>query len=285
MPVHEVTALLAQHLPSYDVRTVTVLGAGLENVAYDVNGELVVRISIAPDAERAALILRETEILRRLAPIATLPIPHPLFVDAAAGAFAYRRLPGTSLLDAPDRADAVDAAEVGAFLACLHTATGMTGIAPRDTFPTSEWLSDAQAQFAQISASMSRHEQRIVEQFLSVAPPPPVDLAREVFSHNDFGAEHLLVNDAGRISGVLDWSDAAMTDPAYDWGLVWRDLGPRLFAGALAEYGPRFDDADISRALFYARCALIEDFAYGIRDGRLRYLTAARAHFAHTFGD
>ena len=28
------------------------------------------------------------------------------------------------------------------------------------------------------------------------------------------------------VTGVLDWGDAAITDPAYDIGLLYRDLGP-----------------------------------------------------------
>jgi aminoglycoside phosphotransferase (APT) family kinase protein len=122
----------------------------------------------------------------------------------------------------------------------------------------------------------------VLESFL--AATPPLDGARESFCHNDLGAEHILVDDAGRIAGVIDWTDAATTDPAYDWGLVLRDLGPAVVAEALTQYGLPFDDGDHARAVFYARCALIEDLAYGIRDGRTAYLHAARRNLAHTFG-
>ncbi|MGW1980495.1 aminoglycoside phosphotransferase family protein [Streptomyces sp. NPDC001889] len=38
----------------------------------------------------------------------------------------------------------------------------------------------------------------------------------EVLLHNDLKGEHLLVTPEGRISGVIDWADAALGDPAED---------------------------------------------------------------------
>jgi hypothetical protein len=39
----QVRDLVTAHLPGYRVRSVTLLGEGLDNVVYEVNGELVVR--------------------------------------------------------------------------------------------------------------------------------------------------------------------------------------------------------------------------------------------------
>jgi aminoglycoside phosphotransferase (APT) family kinase protein len=74
-----------------------------------------------------------------------------------------------------------------------------------------------------------------------------------VFCHNDLGIEHVLVApDSGAITGVIDWSDAALTDPARDFGLVHRDLGPAALAAALTNY-PAGDTAALrERAAFYA---------------------------------
>ena len=64
------------------------------------------------------------------------------------------------------------------------------------------------------------------------ATPSPVCLV-----HADLGPEHLLVAD-GRVSGVIDWSDARAGDPALD--LAWTLNGtPAAFADALvAAYSP-----------------------------------------------
>ena len=76
---------------------------------------------------------------------------------------------------------------------------------------------------------------RPVEAFLEA--PPPAGRWAPVFSHNDLGIEHVLV-DPGTwtVTGVIDWSDAAIVDPAVDFGLLYRDLGPAATHAALGSY-------------------------------------------------
>jgi aminoglycoside phosphotransferase (APT) family kinase protein len=77
-----------------------------------------------------------------------------------------------------------------------------------------------------------------------------------------------------QIAGVIDWSDAAICDRAYDFGLLLRDLGPTALDAALGCYGIDTDVATLTqRAWFYARCAAIEDLAYGLETGHHEYTT------------
>jgi aminoglycoside phosphotransferase (APT) family kinase protein len=39
---------------------------------------------------------------------------------------------------------------------------------------------------------------------------------RETFIHDDLGAEHVLVDDAGRPVGIIDFEDATVGDPEVD---------------------------------------------------------------------
>ena len=114
---------------------------------------------------------------------------------------------------------------------------------------------------------------------------PPAEKRVVAFCHNDLGAEHVLVDvGANMVTGVIDWTDAAIADPAYDLALIYRDLGPEVFELTLAHYEGRFDDADRERAVFYARCSLLEDVAYGLSiPGTGRYLETGLAHLARTF--
>ncbi len=47
-------AVLTRHLPGYEIRSLAKLGGGLDNVVYEVNGELVVRADrpTPPEATR-----------------------------------------------------------------------------------------------------------------------------------------------------------------------------------------------------------------------------------------
>ena len=56
-------------LPDHDVESVVLLGSGLENVAYEVNGELVVRFARDPLG-----VEREARLLAFLGPVSPLPV-------------------------------------------------------------------------------------------------------------------------------------------------------------------------------------------------------------------
>jgi aminoglycoside phosphotransferase (APT) family kinase protein len=84
----------------------------------------------------------------------------------------------------------------------------------------------------------------------------------------------------GAVTGVIDWSDAGLTDPAHDFGLILRDLGPTALAGAVRAYG---GEVSTVRAWFYARCKLLEDLAYGLRTGRDAYVIKSLTGLAWLF--
>ena len=266
-----IRTLVATHLPGYAVGTVRRLGAGQENVAYVVNDDLVVRLADDPTA-----VSREADLLVAVAEFSPLPVPVPVFVDADGGCLAYRKLPGVPMLDLPPSAQAWLAARVaaqlGGFLAALHATppTRMASLVERDEQPLPDWLVDAAADYHTIAQRIPHQGRGPIEAFLSHAPPQPAPTL--VFSHNDLGIEHVLVDAAtGRVSGVIDWSDAAITDAAYDLGLIHRDLGPTALDAALAAYGPA-DALLRERAVFYARCAMLEDLRYGVEAGRPAYV-------------
>ena len=104
-----------------------------------------------------------------------------------------------------------------------------------------------------------------------------------MFSHNDLGTDHVLVEPAtGAITGI-DWSDAALTDPA-----------PRLRSGVPRSrprsIGCRLGSLPAGRAgrsspapTFYARCKLLEDMAYGSRAGLSVYTDKSLAALPWVF--
>ncbi|GIF72011.1 phosphotransferase family protein [Asanoa siamensis] len=250
--------LVAARLPGYRVDSVVEIGSGLDNVAYEVNGELIVRISQEPDPAETS---REARLLAAVAGVVPVPVPQPVFTVAELGCLAYFTLAGVPLLDLPERS-ARAAVTLGEVLAALHRAPAATwaGLAEVDVLPLAEWLAEAAETYASVAGQIPAPHRAAVEAFLA-APPPPDD-GTAVFSHNDLGIEHVLVDPAsGAVTGIIDWSDAALVDPAYDFGLIHRDLGPAALDAALARYGP--DAALRERAVFYARCTLFEDLAYG----------------------
>ena len=139
-----------------------------------------------------------------------------------------------------------------------------------------EWRDEATASYVTVIDVIPSAQRGSVEAFL--AAPPPEYPGTLVFSHNDLGIEHIVVVPAtGAITGVIDWSDAALTDPARDFGLLYRDLGPAALTAALASYQAGDIGTLRERAAFHARCGLLEDLAYGHRTGLSAYVDKSLA--------
>jgi aminoglycoside phosphotransferase (APT) family kinase protein len=145
-----VRRLVAAHLPGFQVDSVVAVGEGTDHLAFEVDGELIVRWTKEPDAAvRAARVDREARLLAAVAAISPLPVPEPSFRVPEQGVLAYRKLPGLPLLDLPQRqrsahASAV-AATLGELLTALHTAPveDMTALVDIDDQRLVEWRDEA----------------------------------------------------------------------------------------------------------------------------------------------
>jgi len=289
--VAAVGRMVAAHLPGYQVDSVAPAGEGIDNLVDEVNQELILRWSKEPDpAVRAGRVEREARLLTAVAGISPLPVPEPVFTVPEQGCLAYRKLPGRPLLDLPRRRWSAHvgaiAATLGELLAALHAAPveRMAELVDLDDQPLMAWRRQAEETYAAVAAQVPAAHRRPVEAFLDA--PPPSGGWMPVFSHNDLGIEHVLVErDNWTVTGVIDWSDAGIVDPAVDFGLLHRDLGPDAAQAAMGRY--RTDANNLptlaERAVFYARCSLLEDLAYGVHTQQHAYVGKSLAAMTWLF--
>jgi aminoglycoside phosphotransferase (APT) family kinase protein len=101
---------------------------------------------------------------------------------------------------------------------------------------------------------------RVCEAFLqtSSVPDPPQNLC---LIHGDLEAEHLLfAPGTEELQGVLDWSDACVSDPARDFGALWAWGGEQFLSKLLANYTCPLDRNFLRRCLFLGRCFALLDY-------------------------
>lgn len=276
----QVRKLLRRMSPPRLARSVVPAGAGLDHTAYEVDGELIVRFATDADpASRVGQVRTESRVLAVVGAMSPPAVPEPLLVVEDAGAMVYRKLPGTPLLTLRGRLPNLDidafGEVLGGFLGRLHRTpvSAVEEFAPDDRLPLPEWLASAADDYRQVVDTVRPARRPAVEAFL--AAPPPEDPDVSTFCHNDLGSEHVLVDPATLVvTGVIDWADAAITDPACDLALIYRDLGPDALTSLLDHYDDCAEPADglRRRAEFYARCSVLEDMAYGLTRGQHAYL-------------
>ncbi len=249
---------LRMHVPELAGVAVIELGHGLDNTAF-IAEDLVLRVAAG------RTVIREARLLKVVAERVSVPVPTPCFADEDAGVLAYPLISGRSLLGRSPSPGT--AHRLGRFLRELHDIdpAAVDPLVPSEDANPSKWLEDLDGPPELLS-------------LLHATVPLPT--RQRVVAHADLGAEHILEQDS-TLTGVIDWSDAAITDPALDFARLYRDFGPQFLADVLDSYGG-LDHAGqaLARIEFFARCAALEDLAYGQKNGRSQYARAAE----HSFG-
>ncbi len=245
--------------PEVDARDLRHLGSGWEFDAYLTGDGWVFRFPRR--AEYAGAFDLEGAVHGLVAgPLAPVAVPRVELRGEPGPTFPYRFsghrfIPGVGADDAAMRHSTAFAADLGAALRAIHAVpledAAAVG-APRETEGPVEWLREALG-IADGIAGVDPAVDDAIAWLRGVDGPPP-DPGEARFIHNDLGPEHVLLDPAtGRLVGILDWTDAAIGDPAFDFApqLAWG--GRDLIAGILVGYGPPVTDAFLDRVRFFAR--------------------------------
>lgn len=262
MDAEAARARIRAHVPGVPARVVEPLGAGWDNSAFLVDGRWVVRFPRRASA--VALLETESRVLPHLAARLPLAVPEPAFVVAAAGAegpFAgYPLIAGRTACVAAlsEEQRRAAAPTLGRFLRVLHGSAVDDLDLPGDTL-------------GRLRLDGRRHELEerlavLVGRGVVASPAPWIEAfdalgpdgggpGPETVVHGDLYARHLVVDDRGRIRGVIDWGDVHRGDPAVDLMVAFGFLPAAARDGFFEAYGPvdpATRRAARRRALFHA---------------------------------
>ncbi|MFL5354114.1 phosphotransferase [Archangium sp.] len=263
----EATRLVEHQFPELAPATLEPLGTGWDNAAYTVNGRWVFRFPRRQIAR--GLLENEARILPRLAPHLPLRIPEPVWHGRAEGAYPYP-FAGYALLPG-DTACAVtwtpeerlrNAPVLGSFLAALHglPVDGETRArGPGDELGRADLHKRAPMileRLAKLEAEGVAVDGAAVRAWVSGLKDTPPWKGSTCWVHGDLYARHLLVDARHTVTGVLDWGDVHLGDPAVDLCIAFTFLPPEARATFREAYGD-IDEATWARARFRA-------FHYGV---------------------
>ncbi|AZK94673.1 phosphotransferase family protein [Streptomyces tsukubensis] len=242
---------------------------GSEHATWFIGDDRVLRLAADEDVtlrQRREVALRDA--LRGRLPV---PVPESLASGEWAPGLAYtldHRLPGRSAeerqvsgageldlagllaaLRSYGRTEPGDPAGAAAAGGGSGAGTGPVAL-PREPVRDPAGLREEALRAAERSADPALDPGLVLRRL--AVPPPPAAPDTAVLLHNDLKGEHLLIGDDGEITGVLDWTDAALGDPAEDIAGLAISIGApaAVRAAALASYGPEV----CLRGLWLARC-------------------------------
>ena len=235
-------ALVESQMPELGPRSIAPFGTGFDNTAFLVNGEIVFRF---PRRTIAVECLgNELRLLPRIASRVPLAVPIPEWRGQPEGDYpwpwyGYRLLAGTTGCRArvPDGSLGPAAASLGRFLRALHTIPHHDLDAPLDTIDRADLerrKPRARSGLALLRARGVIDDAAPWERLLAEATPPPQDTC---LLHGDLYARHLLLDGAGRLSGVIDWGDVHAGDPAVDLAVAFNYLPAIARPAFIAAYG------------------------------------------------
>jgi len=74
------------------------------------------------------------------------------------------------------------------------------------------------------------------------------------------------------VSGIIDWGDAAISDPAVDFACLYTWYGEKWLEDVLAHYSGTPDTEIISRSRYLATCLAIHIITLGQDLGRIQWI-------------
>jgi aminoglycoside phosphotransferase (APT) family kinase protein len=227
-------------------------------------------LRLAPDREATARQRRELRLRDLVRPHLPVAVPTSVAHGEWAPGLTYTldtKVPGGS--GEEHDVSAVGEADLAGLLTGLREvpvrqaeALGVPRAAPRSL----EALRRAAQRAAERLAEADEFDPARLHQLTAAAA---IQLAAQpgtaVLAHHGLDSEHLVVSTDGRVRGVLDWTDAAVGDPAEDIaGLAGAVGSPAAVrAATLAGYGAR----PCLRGLWLARCDTVVRLADTL-DGR-----------------
>jgi len=238
----------------FDIKDLRLLGSGMSNTAYVVNGEWVFRFADI-DSARETLV-KELKTLPVLAESLLVSIPVPIYSATSPGRpyfGGYKLLPGEPMTR--ERFDGLEPttqqqllAELYGFLDILHEVDpASVPEFKEETFVGA--YNQSQRHFHHQLGSILKPEvaRQIESVFVAYEADPANELGVPVVIHADLKPDHVLFDaEAGRLTGVLDWGDACLGDPDYDFAVVGVFFGED-FLSRLLDCGSEGDKQRVLR--------------------------------------
>jgi aminoglycoside 2''-phosphotransferase len=276
----ETSIKLIQHnFPQVAIHTVLPITRGWDSFVLEINGELIFRFPLREDV--TACLQKEIRLLPVLEETLSSPIPHFNYIGQGDENYpvmfvGYRKLGGLALDDvsitqmqlvelAPALATFLN--ELHSFPAALALQNGIQAYTPalwRERYR--KLYSDLQIRvFPLLDTELRSKSGQLWENFLN---SEAIIAFQPVPIHCDLACEHIFCDPVrGILTGVIDWGDTTVGDPALDFVGLHSGRGREFTEHVLACYKGIIDVEFWKRIDFYIRYGPFSELLYGAYSG------------------
>ena len=276
MNVETLVERVRTHFPDVPIHAVTPIAEGWDNFLLDIDDTFIFRFPRRPVVK--AQLQKEVALLPALAEVLTVPVPQFDFVwtgdEVSLWPFVgYRKIPGISL--AGSHLKSVQAESIGKqlaqFLSELHQFP--VGYAVKLGVPeagAAEWRTEYRQFYDRVRERILPYfnpseQTQIATLWQKFLQDDMNFLFSPALIHRDLTGDHILFDPCSEvITGIIDWGDASIGDPAFDFAGLVLDYG-YAFAEQVGEwYYGVVDDRFPQRAVFYSRLAPFHTVEFGL---------------------
>lgn len=150
------------------------------------------------------------------------------------------------------------AKQIAVFLTQLH-ATSLASVKRfniSERFPDKELAKLHKEARKYLYFSFSQKEQDVFENFFSDLSVIFKHKYKKVLVHGDFSGDHFIINTKNKLEGIIDFTDKAIHDPAFDFIFLWH-FGPKFIKFVYRNYAGAGKKGLIKRSNLYARASAI----------------------------
>jgi aminoglycoside phosphotransferase (APT) family kinase protein len=278
----EAAAGLDGRLPGTSRARLVPIGEGDHCFAFRQHSRVV---RVAKHEEAAAALAREACVMPAIAGRLPLAVPEPRFVraDEHRAFSVHAHLRGASLTRArwerlaPEPQEAT-ASDLGRFLSALHALPLDIGAScGLPTLDRATFAAGLLPAFAPLQSALAPTVARRLEAALTTWAEPTGSPA-PCLLHGDIAPGHVLFDPKlGRLTGVIDFGDLAVGDPARDLIYVWEDFGPFMLEAVLRHYRHEPAGSLLPRIHMWF---VLETVAWCVAQAESQRATAVRRHLS-----
>ena len=254
--------LIGGQFPDFAGAPLELLSEGWDNTVWR-SGDWVFRFPrrevVVPGLRREIAVLPGLRV--------PLAVPRPELIGEPAHGFPFpwfgaRFLPGREPLGLSEAQRDGLGRPLGEFLRALHAQPGH-GL-PLDANARADMAKRVPMLRESFGALGEPVPEAILAAALELPPAAPGGLA-----HGDLHLRHLLVDEAGAPTAVIDWIDVCVGDPGIDLPLYWCLLTPAARDDFRAAYPVTDEQLLRGRVLALFLCAILARYAHDVGDGAL----------------